>query len=256
MDEQCRQREDRIVREGWGRPAPAFVGPPNLLSGGWRRTRYQVNERFFDEWNAPMAWALGLVLSSGHLSGAGAHICWESSDAEVVHKVRACLESSHPIHAAPGKLPGRPFHILQIARQRLRAGLDGQIVARRQVERSELPEVPGPLLSHLVRGYCDGRGSVGLQRAGGIPRVALTVSSALVESLRARLEAVGHEGVPYRRQPTQSVMLTFLRERAVRFAAFLYGDAPAALRLERKHAGYLQCLAWARGRGLEVPDVG
>jgi hypothetical protein len=249
------QLHDRNGLEALGWPAPALFGPLNPPSTR-RHARYQINERFFDEWSAPMAWVLGLVLSSGHLGGAGAHIRWESSEAEVVQKVRACLGSSHPIHAAPGKVPGRPFHILQIARQRLRAGLDSQIAVRRQVERSELPAVPASLLSHLVRGYCDGRGTVGLQRARGNPRVALTVPAALVESLRGRLQAFGHDGAVYRFRATPSVTLVFSQRPAVRFAEFLYGDAPAALRLERKHAGYLQCLVWARRRGLEVPHAG
>jgi len=248
----------QFLVETLGRTRSAIRG--QLRKMGLQRS-YYVNERFFDQWSAPMAWVLGLLHSSGHLRGRSAAATWETSDAEVVQKVRACLDSTHPIYVShQGECGRRPYYTLFIARQRLRAGIDTHVHVRLHAERSKVPDVPTHLLPHFARGYFEGNGTIcfGVESSSG-PSVVVSGRTALLADLRERLRSTGVDVPPSlsrRSQIKDTSVMAMSSRRAFRFADFLYRDAPAALSVERKRAVYVRCREWRISRGLEVPHGG
>lgn len=208
-----------------------------------------------------MAWVLGLLHSSASLSGTTAAVRWEAADVEVVEKVRACLESTHPISVRRNPINKLlTYHCLTIARQWLRAGIDTHVPVRLQAERTQVPDVPADLFRHFARGYSEGSGSMSFleQNSVGL-QIRFTGHTALLADLRERLRLAGLEvpGSMYRAsQVKDTSMMVFTSRRGFRLAEFLYRDAPASLSVDRRRANYLRALEWRTSRGLEVADVG
>lgn len=242
------------------------LGPVGVLdpdqTGRHRRTRrprYEVNERFFDHWNPPMAWVLGLLMSSGYLVGRNATVRWGTTDVELVQSIRTCLESNHRIVSVtpgPCHFGDKPIYFLSISRMRMRAAIDALLPVRRQAERTRLPDVPQDVLWHFVRGYFEGHGSIYLLPDG--LRVRVSGNAALLEDLRMRLRASGVEapGLLDRQMSCRDSYALVLRgHRAFRLVDLLYRNAPAELRAERKHRVYVRYLGFQNRGDLEARDA-
>lgn len=220
--------------------------------------RYAVNEQFFDAWSPEVAWVLGLLLSDGHLSRIGSTVHFSSVDRELVEKVRACLQATHPIRVTDGGVGhkgDKPLHVLAINRQRLRASVGRVATGRLKSERERIPEVPAEFLRDFVRGYFEGDGSIFFDEPRSNLIVQISGLTAFVESLRARLvdaAVTGPACVIRCPQARDTSTLNINGAQGFHVAHFMYRDVPPALVLERKRAVYIRCLEWRRARGLSL----
>lgn len=226
--------------------------------------RYAVNERFFDGWTHESAWVLGLLLSDGHLSRQNPTVHFSSVDRELIEKVRACMQATHPIRMSRGgvgHLGDKPLYLLDVNRRRLRASIDGVVAARLKSERVRVPDVPFEHLRHFVRGYFEGDGSIFFDEPRSNLHVQISGLTAFIESLRERLIDAGvyRTASVYRCPQAQDTStLNVNGAQAFHLAHFMYRDAPSALVLERKRAVYDRVLQWRRAHGLlpETSNVG
>lgn len=220
--------------------------------------RYSVDEAFFEQWSRKSAWALGLLISDGHLSRTQSTVHFSSVDRELVEKLRACMGATHTIYVSSGgvgHLGDKPLHIVDINRQRLRSTIDALVAGRLKSERDRLPCVPTDYLRDFVRGYFEGDGSIFFDEPRSNLHVQISGLTAFIESLRARLVEAGvikHVALYRCRQAVDTSTLHLDGARAFRLAHFMYEDAPPELLLKRKQEVYARALEWRRTRNLPL----
>lgn len=189
------------------------------------KRRYAVNERFFDEWSADMAYALGFVLTDGHIQKSALVIA--QRDIEPLEAIRDMMASEHPIKRSI--VAGNPIHTLIIGSRALVDALARLGIHPAKSRTVAMPNVPDAFLADFLRGVIDGDG-------WAHPRgyvVTITSGSAnFAQGLTARLNDAGfpfeatHDGAAWR------IKLSG-KDAVMRLESYLYRD-PAAFYIARK----------------------
>ena len=119
------------------------------------------NEDFFKKWSSEMAYVLGFFCADGSMTKnkRGAHfIEFYIKDLDLLKKIRKSLKSNHKIKTR--KRSGLVAYRLQIGSKKIFQSLLKLGLLPRKSKRVILPQIPKNYLSHFVRGYFDGDGSV------------------------------------------------------------------------------------------------
>lgn len=110
---------------------------------------------------------------------------------------------------------------------------------------SAIPNIPRDYVSHFIRGYFDGDGSLHWLQSTNNYRISFTSGSkAFLEDIRKELQcqsiSIGHikETNIYQLQISG-------RKQVERILNYLYKDSTEATRLDRKFNTYNKCLEWA-----------
>jgi len=118
--------------------------------------RHQIDELFFDNWSAEMAYVLGLWYADGYMRiDKSYRISIASNDRELLMSVLQAMQASQPI----SKHKERCWRITICSKR-----LYGQLLALgcrpHKSYAMTFPLVPNPYLPDFIRGYFDGDGSV------------------------------------------------------------------------------------------------
>jgi intein/homing endonuclease len=140
--------------------------------GGWNR--YDFNTEFFQKWSEKMAYILGFLYADGNItdsenSSRTRYIQFASKDKEILEKIKKTLGSDHPIRTRnPQKelFPNRKYYIssgtfyFRIGNKKSVSQLEKLGVLTRKSKILKFPKIPSLYLSHFIRGYFDGDGTV------------------------------------------------------------------------------------------------
>lgn len=129
-----------------------------------RTQRINVNEDFFKKWSDEMAYVLGYFAADGcmFINPRGSkYISFTSTDKEILEKVKEALQSKH-------KFTLRKFRnknwkdslTLQIGSKEMYKDFVKLGFMENKTLRVRLPEMPKRFISHFIRGYFDGDGSI------------------------------------------------------------------------------------------------
>ena len=118
--------------------------------------RYLINKEFFNHWTNGMAWVLGLMWADGNIclnknTGSSKRIRLYSNDIETLQKVKKIMKAFHPI-----KFHRNKCYMIDIGSKDIYFSL----IKIGFKNRNKFPNVPQKYLSHFVRGFFDGDGSV------------------------------------------------------------------------------------------------
>lgn len=107
-----------------------------------------------------------------------------------------------------------------------------------------IPNIPYNLISHFLRGYFDGDGSLHYLQGTNNYRISFTSGSKqFLEEIKKILNvnvSIGHQN------NTNTYYLQIAgRKQVVRILEYLYQDSDVSNRLDRKYSKYLDCLEWA-----------
>lgn len=129
-----------------------------------------VNRNFFKKWSSEMAYVLGFIFADGYIqinSRGSSYFCFDSTDKEIVLKIRKVLSSNHKIRKRFRSIKNpkwKDSYILQIGGVEFVRDLHKLGVIRNKSLKIAFPKVPPKFLGHFVRGYFDGDGCVHLGR--------------------------------------------------------------------------------------------
>ncbi|MGR3764416.1 LAGLIDADG family homing endonuclease [Rossellomorea sp. NS-SX7] len=124
--------------------------------GSWKR-KYEVNEHYFKTWSNNMAYILGFFAADGCVNKDLSSISFSQKSIEILEKIKIELQSNHPFV----QNPNTGVYTLGIHSKILKEDL--MILHGIQPNKSlriQLPTIPEPYLSHFIRGYFDGDGSI------------------------------------------------------------------------------------------------
>jgi len=151
------------------------LGLPKLVS----KRKYTVNQDFFKKWGPEMAYILGWFFSDGYISSKYAcssfHI--NKKDICILKKIKKYLSSSHPINKTKTGIQFRIYNkVLYNSLIQL-----GCIPNKSKC--LDFPMMPEEYLSHFVRGYFDGDGSIRFNRPNTI-KISFVGSEYFIKKLQ------------------------------------------------------------------------
>jgi hypothetical protein len=141
--------------------------------------RYKCQLDFFKNWSNEMAYVLGFLYADGDIvdaiSSRTQYIKFSSKDREIIDKIKSVLKAEHPIHNWPAHLSlhanGKIYKsaesfFMRIGSRRVFADLKNLGLKPNKSKTMKFPEVPLKYVSHFIRGYFDGDGTIFLGTRG------------------------------------------------------------------------------------------
>jgi intein-encoded DNA endonuclease-like protein len=125
-----------------------------------------------------MAYILGFLCADGNIidsenSSRTRYVQFASKDKEILEKIRKALNSNHPIRIRSSQkklFPNGKYYTFsktfyfRIGNKKLVSQLEKLGVPARKSKIIKFPKVPSLYLSHFVRGYFDGDGTVYVEK--------------------------------------------------------------------------------------------
>ncbi|MEK7526064.1 MAG: LAGLIDADG family homing endonuclease [Patescibacteria group bacterium] len=123
--------------------------------------KYQINSNFFKKWNSEMAYILGFISADGNISRHGrAHMLQiASDDKDVIKKIINTLNSSSPIMER-SRWNGKVSYQFRVSNKIIFNDLIKLKITERKSLTLTPPQIPKAYISHYLRGFFDGDGSV------------------------------------------------------------------------------------------------
>ncbi|MFQ6071596.1 MAG: hypothetical protein ACE5KT_02705 [Methanosarcinales archaeon] len=122
-------------------------------------TKYNVNQDFFKKWTPNMSYILGFIYADGCVmdnnTSKRLKFGLRKKDGELVQKVLDCMESNHKVTNYR-----KHFKEFVIVNKEIYNDLRKLGVTPRKTFTRKFPDIPDVFVSHFVRGYFDGNGSI------------------------------------------------------------------------------------------------
>ena len=124
--------------------------------GSWKR-KYRVNEDYFKTWSNNMAYILGFFAADGMVAQDSQLISFSQKEKYILEDIRREMDSDHPIyHNNQTKV-----YMLNVNSKVMKSDMINlHMITHNKSQNIGFPNVPDKYLSHFVRGYFDGDGSV------------------------------------------------------------------------------------------------
>lgn len=208
-----------------------------------------VDEDFFKQWTANMAWVLGIIYTDGCLvrphGSVKGRLTLSQKEPELIEKVLALLNSNAKLLFTPKKRITGAVHRVSISNAEVYQDLEKLGVTPRKSLSLTFPEVPAPLVRHFIRGCWDGDGSVYWEREDARKPCASFVSGskAFIEQIMNRLVSLG---LPDRtihkttRSRNISYYFRYTGSSCAMLYRLLYDGIDESVYLSRKHDRFRQ----------------
>lgn len=212
-----------------------------------------ANKHFFKKWTPEMAYVLGYFAADGCMfinQRGSRYIEFVSTDRRSIQRIRAMMHSKHSIGEREFDNPNwKVGYRLQIGSKEMFNDLSLIGFTPNKSKIVKMPVIPKGFLSHFVRGYFDGDGSVSYgfhkrNNRNGKPlqfRIVTSFASGSKEFLE-QLKFVLHQfaniqGGCLSRKSTEdeSFQLAFSAYDSKRIFQFIYSEASMGQFLERKY---------------------
>lgn len=110
---------------------------------------------------------------------------------------------------------------------------------------NKIPNIPRNFVSHFIRGYFDGDGSLHYLKSTNNYRISFTSGSAdFLKEIQKELE-VSHLSLGHEKDSNTYQLQISGRKQVKRILNYIYQDSTNSIRLDRKYEKYLDCLKWA-----------
>lgn len=160
--------------------------------------KYSVDEAFFKCIDSESkAYALGFLLTDGHVHKNGKRIYFKSTDFDVLEKLKDSLRYTGPLLLANKEVRNwKECRVLQINRKSMVKDLSNIGIFNNKNETAPWLNLDHDLQRHFIRGLIDGDGSFGRIEGRGLGVSSVffrftTCSKNLNEGLKSYLESVG-----------------------------------------------------------------
>lgn len=208
---------------------------------------YPRNEFYFNKIDTPeKAYWLGFLYADGCVHSKGYSISMNITDKEHVEKFRNAIEAfNHKIHKSIDKRfkSAKPLYQLSIRDKQLWSDLNAWgCIPQKSLLLSKIPNIPRDFVSHFIRGYFDGDGSLHYLKGTDNYRISFVGTKNFLMDVQKELMTnvslcFGSSGQSYTLQISGW-------KRVERILNYLYKDSTENTRLNRKYSTYLNCLEW------------
>lgn len=225
-----------------------------------KKNVFYVNEDYFKNWTAEMAYVLGFFAADGCLTvnrqRGNKYIEFVSTDLEIMEKIKFALRSSHKISSRKRGQNWLVSYRLQIGSKVIYDSLVDLGFIPNKSKVLDFPEVPQAFLPHFIRGYFDGDGhcSFVVYQKKDRPRPARIVFSGFtsgsekflreLQSILKKYAGITGGSLHF---GSNSYRLTFGIANSRKLFNFMYSDSESSIYLLRKFIKFRDILdKWGR----------
>lgn len=210
---------------------------------------YPRNEFYFNKIDTPeKAYWLGFLYADGCTHNGSSEVSIQLTDKEHIEKFKQAIGAINhkivEIHDTRWE-NAKTLYMFSIKDKQLHADLcKWGCVPNKTFLINKIPNIPRDYVSHFLRGYFDGDGSLHYLKSTNNFRISFTCGS--VEFLEDIQKELGTSLSIRNEKGTNSNYLQISgRHQVERILNYLYKDSAESTRLDRKYDLYLQCLEWA-----------
>lgn len=235
-----------------------FKVSPEALRNMMRRNKielkgckqgYPRNEHYFTNIDTPdKAYWLGMLYADGCVIEKHYEVSISLIDKEHVEKFKNAIGAiNHKIGEYHDKrwTEEKIIYVFSIKDSQLASDLiKWGCVPNKTLIINKIPNIPRDYVSHFLRGYFDGDGSLHYLKGTDNYRISFTCGNAdFLKDVKKELGvniSLGH-----RKNSSACQLQITGRHQVERILNYLYKDSKEEIRLNRKYQKYLDCLEWA-----------
>jgi hypothetical protein len=151
-----------------------------------RKSVYAVNHNFFKKWSPEMAYVLGWIFSDGNISGCknryGTSIHLNKKDNYILEKISEVMGSNRPVLVHSDSI------YLKIDSKVLHRDLLALGCKPNKSLSLRFPNIKEKFLSHFIRGYFDGDGSIHFNKPNTI-KISFVGTKEFLKELQSRVNS-------------------------------------------------------------------
>lgn len=223
----------------------------NGIASKGNKRGYPRNELFFNLINTPeKAYWLGFMYADGCVHSTNYEISINITDLEHVEKFKNAIGAiNHKITTtkkAYGDMKNpKPLYQFSIKDKQLHNDLiKWGCVPQKSLKLKKIPNIPRDYISHFIRGFFDGDGSIHYLKGTNNYRISFTNgSSDFLNDIQKELSTNVSLGKEDNKNTYQLQIAG--KHQVMRILNYLYKDSNETIRLNRKYNTYLECSKWA-----------
>lgn len=257
-DEQVAYIIDKYVNENYplkklGKEFGCSYGTiRNLLNKHHIKSRgnkqgYPRNEFYFNKIDTPeKAYWLGFLYADGCVKTNTNEISMQITDKEHCEKFKQAIGAiNHKITIIDDKRfqNAKTIYGIAIRDKQLHSDLEKWgCVPQKSTKIEKIPNIPRDYVSHFIRGYFDGDGSLHYLKGTNNFRISFVGTKEFLADIQKEIQT----NVSISRHSENSYMVQIAGRRQVeRILNYIYQKSEEKTRLDRKYEKYLECLEWA-----------
>lgn len=210
---------------------------------GYPRDEFYFNKIDTEE----KAYWLGLLYADGCINSKNYEISIGLIDKEHVEKFKNAIGAiNHRIFECSDKrfANAKIFYQFSIKDQQLHNDLiKWGCIPQKSLTLTKIPNIPRDLVSHFIRGYFDGDGSLHYLQTTNNFRISFIGTEKFLKDIQKELDVTK---IKLARGTGNAFVLQISgRKQVERILNYLYNNSTEETRLDRKYQKYLDCLEWA-----------
>lgn len=210
---------------------------------GYPRSEYYFNK--ID--TAEKAYWLGFLYADGCVHTLNNEISINITDAEHLEKFKQAIGAiNHRITATNDKRfeNAKTLYQFSIKDKQLHADLiKWGCVPQKSLILEKIPNIPRDYVSHFIRGYFDGDGSLHYLKGTNNYRISFVGTQNFLMDIQKELQT--NVSLQYGNTGRAFTLQIAGRKQVERILNYLYNNSMESIRLNRKYQTYLDCLDWA-----------
>lgn len=212
---------------------------------------YPRDELYFNQINTPeKAYWLGFLYADGCVhDGTTNEISINITDKEHTEKFKNAIKAINNkiTETKDNRMPNsKPLYQFTIKDKQLHSDLiKWGCVPKKTFLIEKIPNIPRDYISHFIRGYFDGDGSLHWLQSTNNYRISFTSGSK--KFLQEILKELECSSINISQQKDSNTYYFQIagRKQVEKILNYLYKDSAENMRLDRKYQSYLKCLEWA-----------
>lgn len=231
----------------------SYVTIRNLLNKHHIQSRgnkqgYPRNEFYFNKIDTPeKAYWLGFLYADGCVHSHNYEVSVNITDKEHVEKFKKAIGAIN--HRITETMDSRwknakILYQLSIKDKQLHNDLiKWGCIPQKSLQLNSFPNIPRDYVSHFIRGYFDGDGSLHYLQGTNNFRISFLGTPEFLKEIQKETQTTQ---ISLAKGTGQAYVLQIAgRKQVVRILEYLYQDSEEKTRLDRKYKKYLDCLKWA-----------
>ena len=217
----------------------------NISSRG-NKQGYPRNEFYFSKIDTPeKAYWLGFLYADGCVTVKN-EINLNITDEEHIKKFKQAIGAIN--HKITKTIDNRfknakPLYFFSIKDKQLHTDLiKWGCVPQKSLQLTKIPNIPRDYVSHFIRGYFDGDGSLHYLQGTNNFRISFLGTKEFLQDIQKELNI--NQTISLGTGKTYYFQIAG-RKQVVKILNYLYKDSNESIRLDRKYQKYLDCLKWA-----------
>lgn len=231
----------------------SYVTIRNLLNKHHIQSRgnkqgYPRNEFYFNKIDTPeKAYWLGFLYADGCVHSHNYEVSINITDKEHVEKFKKAIGAiNHRIIETMDSRwkNAKILYQLSIKDKQLHNDLiKWGCIPQKSLQLNSFPNIPRDYVSHFIRGYFDGDGSLHYLQGTNNFRISFLGTPEFLKEIQKETQTTQ---ISLAKGTGQAYVLQIAgRKQVVRILEYLYQDSEEKTRLDRKYKKYLDCLKWA-----------